>query len=323
MAANHLRGGVAAPKPDTQIPVLFTAALLKVASRCNLNCDYCYVYQHADQSWRTQPKLMAAATIERFAQRLLEYLQLHALSEFSVTFHGGEPLLFGGTRLSAAARTIREIVGTGHSLSFSLQTNGTLLTDELITQLEFAEIDVSVSLDGPRTLHDRHRPDHAGGATFDATYEAIQRLQQRKSSIFTGVIAVIDPSIPPRELFEFFAPLGLPRLDLLLPDSTHERLPPGRARSSSLYVQWLQEAFELWFNEYSTLPVRWFDALLASRAGVPSATDAMGLGSVSLIVIDTDGSYTDHDVFKITVDGARRWGITSPRNLLKRLVGIP
>ena len=29
--------------------------LLKVHSRCNLACDYCYVYQHADQSWRTRP----------------------------------------------------------------------------------------------------------------------------------------------------------------------------------------------------------------------------------------------------------------------------
>lgn len=291
-----------------QSPLIFTAALLKVASRCNLDCDYCYVYKHADQSWRNQPKLMATATIDRFARRLSEYLDLHDLPEFSVTFHGGEPLLFGGERLTSAARTIREIAGPAHALSFSLQTNGTLLTDELIAQLESIPIDVSLSLDGPRDLHDRHRLDHAGRSTFDATLDAIHRLQRRKASIFTGVIAVIEPLIPPRELFEFFSPLRLPRLDLLLPDSTHDRPPPGRDESPSLYVRWLQEAFDLWFNEFSHIPIRWFDSLLASRLGVPCATDAMGLGSVNLLVVDTDGSYTDHDVFKITFDGRTSLG---------------
>ena len=71
-----------------------------------------------------------------------------------------------------------------------------------------------------------------------------------------------------------------------------------------LYSDWLEGAFELWFREYSSIPLRWFDAVLATRCGVPSPTDAMGLGAVSLIVIDTDGSYSDHDVFKITSHGA-------------------
>lgn len=59
----------------------------------------------------------------------------------------------------------------------------------------------------------------------------------------------------------------------------------------------------MWFEEFPSLPLRWFDAVLASRLGVPSPTDAMGMGSVSLIVIDTDGAYTDHDVFKIVAHG--------------------
>ena len=49
-----------------------------------------------------------------------------------------------------------------------------------------------------------------------------------------------------------------------------------------------------------------FDAVLGSRLNLPSPTDALGFGAVSLIVIDTDGSYTDHDVFKITEEGANQ-----------------
>ena len=284
----------------TAVNIQFTAALLKVASRCNLNCDYCYVYQHADQSWREQPHFMAEATLIRFAERLDEYVRLYGIPEFSVTFHGGEPLLFGADRLTNAVRLIRSRVHAACVLDFSIQTNGTLLSEDMLDQLERVGILISLSIDGDRTAHDRHRLDHGGKSTFDLTHAAIQRLLLRSSSCFRGVIAVIDPAVSPRQLFEFFAPLNLPRLDLLLPDATHIRQPPGRAEKRDLYLNWLNEAFQIWFQEFPSIPLRWFDAVLASRLGVPSSTDAMGMGSVSLIVIDTDGSYTDHDVFKIT-----------------------
>ncbi len=33
--------------------------VLKVCSRCDLACDHCYVYEHADQSWQAKPKIIA------------------------------------------------------------------------------------------------------------------------------------------------------------------------------------------------------------------------------------------------------------------------
>lgn len=283
---------------------LFTAALLKVASRCNLDCDYCYVYKHADQSWRHQPHFISDENLRRFAARLDEYVAFHRLSDFCVTFHGGEPLLYGADRLAEATRIIRQGVRSECALEFSLQTNATLLTDEAIERLETAGVLISLSIDGPKQANDRHRLDHRGRSTFEATSSVIHKLGVRKSGIFRGVIAVIDPATPPRELFEFFQPLALPRLDLLLPDATYVRPPPARDRNKDLYLSWLTNAYELWFTEFPDLPIRWFDAILASRLGVPSPTDAMGLGSVSLIVIDTDGTYTDHDVFKILPGGS-------------------
>lgn len=295
---------------DARPQARFSAALLKVASRCNLNCDYCYVYQHADQSWRTQPKLISDATLHRFGQRLDEYVAAEGLERFSVIFHGGEPLLFSAEGLARIAATVRGLVRTSCELDFSLQTNGVLLTDDALCTLQQAGISVSLSLDGPRHVHNRHRLNHAGESTFDATMEALQRLSSAEPGVFAGVIAVIDASVTPRELFEFFAPMGLPRLDFLLPDATHAAHPVGRNKDQGLYQRWLQEAFELWFQEYPNLPIRWFDAVLGSRLGVPSPTDVMGFGNVSLIVVDTDGSYTDHDVFKITGDAAGRLGVS-------------
>ncbi len=291
-----------------QSPVRFSAALLKVASRCNLNCDYCYVYQHADTSWRGQPKLISDQTVERFAARLDEYVGAMGLDHFSVIFHGGEPLLYTAAGLARIAGLVRGQVRPTCELDFSLQTNGVLLTDEATRVLAQAGIGVSLSLDGPRHVHDRHRLDHASKSTFDATMRALQRLSGEVREIFSGVIAVIDADVPPRELFEFFAPMDLPRLDFLLPDATHAAPPAGRTTDEGRYERWLLEAFEIWFREYPTVPVRWFDAILGSRVGVPSPTDVMGFGSVTLIVVETDGSYTDHDVFKITGDSGAQVG---------------
>ena len=63
--------------------------LIKTASRCNLDCTYCYVYQGADTSWRNQPISLSTSTIDAIVGRLgeLSLLQEHG---FSVVLHGGE-----------------------------------------------------------------------------------------------------------------------------------------------------------------------------------------------------------------------------------------
>ncbi len=70
-----------------------TSFLIKIASRCNLDCDYCYVYHHADQGWRLQPPLMSAKHRKKLADRIGEYAQSERLENLLVVFHGGEPLL--------------------------------------------------------------------------------------------------------------------------------------------------------------------------------------------------------------------------------------
>ena len=78
-----------------------------MASRCNLDCDYCYVYHHADQSWRDMPKKLSAENQAGFVDRLAEYVAEVGLTRCAVVFHGGEPLLFGADNLVDFAQAIR------------------------------------------------------------------------------------------------------------------------------------------------------------------------------------------------------------------------
>lgn len=287
--------------------VKLTAFLVKIASRCNLDCDYCYMYHHADQGWRGMPRILSRENQDLFATRLAEYVNVARLSRCAVIFHGGEPLLAGGDEIISFCERIRLAVGTDARVEFGIQTNGLLLTDAVLDRFELASIDVSLSIDGPKEANDLHRNTRKGRSSFDRVMDALERLKKRPS-VFAGVIAVVDTRIPPGTLLEFFSSLNVPKLDFLLPDANLLRLPPGREVSSSIYSEWLIQAFDLWLDKYPHLPLRTFESLLDAITGLPSNTDAFGFGDVSLITIETDGTYHDLDVLKITRDGGTRLG---------------
>ncbi len=282
--------------------------LVKIASRCNLACDYCYMYEHADQSWRAQPKLMSEGHRRLLAGRIAEYCEANRLGRILVIFHGGEPLLAGAGRIVETLGWVRSAVPPGTRVDASVQTNGVLLTDEALELFGREHVSVSVSIDGPQAAHDRHRLNHRGRSTFGETLAAIERLG-RHPDIYAGLIAVVDPGTAPEELFGFFSGLAPPRLDFLLPDANHLAPPPRRGGDADLYARWLIRAFDLWFDRYPELRVRTFEALLDAIAGLPAETDAFGLGDVSLLTIETDGTYHDLDVLKVTAPGGTATGL--------------
>ncbi|HEX6369850.1 MAG TPA: cyclophane-forming radical SAM/SPASM peptide maturase YhhB [Longimicrobium sp.] len=284
-------------------PVEFTAFLLKIASRCNLACDYCYMYQHADQSWRLQPKVMSNDILNRLAVRIAEYAQDADLGSIAIMFHGGEPLLAGPQRIADITRDLRAAVRQTTSIRFTVQTNGTLLNEEALSLLADAGVSVAISIDGGLTANDRHRRDHRGNSSFAAAQRALELLEHRPE-VYAGIISVIDPFVDPEEVLGFLCPRDPPSLDLLLPDAHHERPPLGRDDDPGLYERWLVRAFDIWFDQYPHVPLRTFDSLLAACAGLPSETDAFGFGSVNMLTVETDGSYHSNDVLKITRTGA-------------------
>ena len=137
-------------------PRPFRQFLLKVHSRCNLACDYCYMYEMADQSWRERPYRMSAAVVERTAARIGEHVRAHGLSSIDVVLHGGEPLLAGPDLIGDVAAAVRDSVGPGVEVRLTAQTNGVRLASylELFDELD---VRVGVSLDGDATANDRHR----------------------------------------------------------------------------------------------------------------------------------------------------------------------
>lgn len=282
-----------------------TSFLVKVASRCNLDCDYCYVYHHADQSWRSMPRTLSIPLRDAFAERLNEYVTGEGITHCLVILHGGEPLLLGTEAIVNFARLIRKKVGTQVHVDVGIQTNGLLLDSDTLSALKTENISVSLSLDGPREVNDLHRTTKKGRSSFSRTMKGLELLM-KQPEIFSGVISVIDPNTDAEQLFEFFDKIGVRKLDFLLPDANHLRPPLHRDGLPNIYKDWLISAFDAWLDKYPHISVRTFDALLDAIAGLPSGTDAFGFGDVSLLTIETNGTYHDLDVLKVAYPGATK-----------------
>src|SRR5262249_1483306 len=98
-------------------PTPFRQFILKIHSRCNLACDYCYMYEMADQGWRDQPRRMTRATISLITSRIAEHVRTHRIPEIDLVLHGGEPLLAGVELIRYAVTSLRSSVGPETSVN--------------------------------------------------------------------------------------------------------------------------------------------------------------------------------------------------------------
>ena len=127
-------------------PTPFRQFILKVHSRCNLSCSYCYVYEMADQAWRGMPKRMSRVVAQKAVERIAEHAEAHTLESVDIIFHGGEPMLAGAQWLADLAEALFARVPA--QVNLSLQTNGTLLDRSMLETLKRLHVQVGVSLDG-------------------------------------------------------------------------------------------------------------------------------------------------------------------------------
>lgn len=281
----------------------------RVSARCNLACEYCYVFKHNDMSWRDLPRIVSSDTVALFAKRLREYAEHEDLKTILVVLHGGEPLLVGSTVLVQHMDTIRDSMRGTAQVDFSLQTNGTMITSEFAEACHKRGVQISVSIDGPKHVHDRRRHTANGHGSFARVLRGIRCLQTYPD-LLCGVIGVIDPRVRADEILRFYSNAGLNDMDLLLPDATYDRPPPYRTEQPDIYVEWLIEAFDAWFDHYQHLSLRTFESILRSHIGLNTSSDTFGLGELTYLTVESDGSYHTSDILKAAYEGASKMGIT-------------
>jgi uncharacterized protein len=281
--------------PAAPRPVAFV--LVKLASRCNINCTYCYWFRDAEVY--KKPAVLTPEAEDAFCLRLEEHIREFELPAFLLVFHGGEPLLFPKRRFDALMKKLRAIAErTGCYIKCGVTTNAILVDDEWIALFKAHDVDVSVSLDGPAEINDKYRVDFKGRGTLAQTLEGLDRL--RAADLAPGLISVCNPGTDPERVLEFVADeLGIKEFDILPPDATHADNPPPIA-------DYFIKLFDVWFDEYAAKGVRidTLDAMIRGLAGQLSLSDTIGLGPIDTITLMPDGSLEPLDVLRIAGNGS-------------------
>ncbi|WP_370501471.1 FxsB family cyclophane-forming radical SAM/SPASM peptide maturase [Mycolicibacterium sp. jd] len=290
----------------------FTEFVVKIASRCNLDCDYCYMYHAADQSWRAQPKLMTVDTVAALGRRIAEHARTHSLTRVGVSLHGGEPLLAGPAYIDKAASMLRAQLDGICEMSLVCQTNATLITVEMAKVLQRNQIRVGVSLDGDRAANDRHRLYRDGRSSFAAVMDGIETLRAVDESLLSGILATIDLQNDPVAAYEQISSLGVENCDFLFPHGNWTIPPPTCGGfSQTPYADWLSTIFDLWYSQpRQSLKVRIFRDIMNLLLGGAGGFEMVGHGAVTLLSIETDGAIELVDTLKTTYEGAAATSLT-------------
>lgn len=119
-------GPIAYPEGTGEDVPIFTFLLVKLASRCNINCTYCYWFRDADVY--KKPAVLTVEAEDAMCDALEEHIVTFGLERFSIVFHGGEPLLFPKHRFVKLQEKLIEVEErTGCEITRGLCSNGILI----------------------------------------------------------------------------------------------------------------------------------------------------------------------------------------------------
>ena len=147
------------------------ALILNVTSGCNLSCTYCY------KEDLTSLKNSGQMTFEIAKDAIdMFFKESPHLQEYSITFFGGEPI--------SNLPLIKEIIAYANEffeskdlkIGYSMTTNATLLTDEIIHYLHNNRVDLTVSIDGPEALHNKTRVYENGKGSYEKVAKNVAKL---------------------------------------------------------------------------------------------------------------------------------------------------
>lgn len=280
-------------------PPVFNFVLVKLASRCNIACTYCYWFR--DSEVYNKPAVLTVEAEDAFCKRLEEHIVENELDFFLLVYHGGEPLLFPKHRFIKLQEKLNAIEErTGATIERGVSTNAMLIDPEYADILAKYGVTVSVSIDGPPEIHDSYRIDFKGKGTHAQTLQGIENL--RKAGIEPGIISVCNPATDPEKLVDYVVnELGVNGFDILPPDATHADNPPP---IDAYFIK----LFDVWFDKYAAKGVRisTLDAMITGLMGGMACSDTVGYGPVETLTLMTDGTLEPLDVLRITGNGSTK-----------------
>jgi uncharacterized protein len=147
-------------------------------------------------------------TDEVLSAYIRRYIESKPTPAVTIVWQGGEPTLLGldfYKKVIELQRPYRD----KKTIRNSLQTNGTLLTNEWCSFLKEHNFLVGLSLDGPQEIHDRYRRKRDGSGSFDQVMRALELLQKHEVEYNAMACVSKEGAYKPLEVYHFFKEYGV------------------------------------------------------------------------------------------------------------------
>jgi len=263
--------------------------LIKPASgSCNLKCGYCF---YADvQSHRHVGNL---GMMRRDTAETLIGKALREAGQVLFGFQGGEPTLWGLENFRFFTQTVDKLNTGGVKVTYSLQTNGMLLSDEWAAFFKEHNFLIGLSLDGHRQLHELNRH-----GSYAGTMRAAALL--KKHGVEFNILSVVTAASANNveKLYSFYKAQGFRFLQFIpcVDDfgSAESRL------TSPQYARFLKALFDHWYRGLMAgkgFSVRYFDNILDMLMGCPPEQCSMNGRCAIQCVVESDGGVYPCDFY--------------------------
>lgn len=265
---------------------------------CNLDCSYCFFLEkealYPGDRFRMNDDVLHAY--------LRQVIESQLTPEVTIAWQGGEPTLMGLDFFRRAVEYAEACARPGQQLHHTIQTNGTLLTEDWCEFLRAKQFLVGISVDGPASRHDAYRVDKHGRATFDRVRAGLDRLVQ--AGVEWNVLCTVHAANQhaPLEVYRFFRDeLGAKFVQFI---PIVERVQEGcddltdRSVDPVAWGRFLTTIFDEWVRrDVGEVFVQMFDAALASWYGAPPALCIFSETCGNAVALEHNGDLYSCDHF--------------------------
>ena len=255
-------------------------AIVKPTHDCNLRCKYCYLTDEAEKG------MMSQETLQNTMAQVAE-----ASGEGGAHFiwHGGEPLLAGMDFFREAAQISHALKADGRNISNAIQSNGTLITKELLDFIEQEkDFYLGFSIDGPKEVNDKTRVHASGKGAFEDIFRGIKMARDREAFVGNGAITVVNKENLPHldKIYDFF---NGEKISLKL-NHIIDAADPTFGISPVEYATAMNKLFDRWIEDYDAIRIDPFSQIIGNfMTSRPSGCNYSGSCQDNFVSIGPQG----------------------------------
>ena len=272
----------------------FSLLIKPAGADCNLRCEYCFYIDHLDTE-KPKPR-MSVKILERMVS---SYMQTDQNLNYSFGWQGGESLLMGLDFFKTVIQLQKKHAPPGAIVSNGLQTNATLITEEMAEFFGEYKFLVGVSLDGPEYLHDKYRKTIGNTPTHKHVLRGIENL--KKFKVEFNILTLINNETVKKagEIYNYLKKSGfyfhqyIPCVEI---GENNKPLP--YSISGREWGDFLCELFDAWVKEDTRkISIRLFDSIIEYMVYGRYNVCHMGHNCCQYFVVDYDGNVYPCDFF--------------------------